>query len=184
MFVGSGSLNDPPEVQGLAHFCEHMLFLGTKKYPTTNHYQEFIASNGGDSNAATGEEYTYFYHSVAQEKLDESLDIFAQFFIDPLFNQEAMDKEINAIESEFQMIKNEEAMATDQLEKSHIAVPGSIVNRFLIGNKASLDVDGLMEHLHKYYSEHYSSNLMSLCLVSPHSLQELEEMATRHFEQI
>ena len=33
LHVASGNLNDPPEAQGLAHFCEHMLFLGTKKYP-------------------------------------------------------------------------------------------------------------------------------------------------------
>ena len=46
MFVGTGSLSDPQaspdgkvaQVDGLAHFCEHMLFLGTKKYPIENHY--------------------------------------------------------------------------------------------------------------------------------------------------
>ena len=84
MFVGSGSLNDPlktdksgGKIDGMAHFCEHMLFLGTEKYPDENHYQKFISDNGGDSNAATGEEYTYFYHSVSSQKLEESLDIFS-----------------------------------------------------------------------------------------------------------
>lgn len=51
MFVGSGNLCDPkaspdgkvPRIDGLAHFCEHMLFLGTKKYPQENHYKSFIA---------------------------------------------------------------------------------------------------------------------------------------------
>ena len=33
MVVNIGSLLDPKEYQGLAHFCEHMLFMGTKKYP-------------------------------------------------------------------------------------------------------------------------------------------------------
>ena len=37
-YVRSGSLNDPPDVNGIAHFCEHMLFLGTEKYPKENHY--------------------------------------------------------------------------------------------------------------------------------------------------
>ena len=85
----------------MAHFCEHMLFLGTKKYPIENHYQSFISSNGGDSNAATGEEYTYFYHDVSTDMFEESLDIFSQFFKEPLFNQVCIDKEINAIENEF-----------------------------------------------------------------------------------
>ena len=33
LYVRSGSLNDPAEVNGIAHFCEHMLFMGSKKYP-------------------------------------------------------------------------------------------------------------------------------------------------------
>ena len=72
MYVGVGSLNDPDDpnhhgkkFNGLAHFCEHMLFLGTKKYPDQNQYQKFLEENGGDSNAATGDDYTYFYFNVA-----------------------------------------------------------------------------------------------------------------------
>ena len=38
MYVHVGSLNDPSHVNGLAHFLEHMLFLGTKKYPVENSY--------------------------------------------------------------------------------------------------------------------------------------------------
>ena len=40
--VEAGSFYDPVELPGLAHFCEHMLFLGTKKYPDENHYSKFI----------------------------------------------------------------------------------------------------------------------------------------------
>lgn len=42
VFVQSGSLNDPKGTDGLAHFCEHMLFLGTQKYPEENYYSKFI----------------------------------------------------------------------------------------------------------------------------------------------
>lgn len=174
MFVGVGSLNDPfhpddksKKIDGMAHFCEHMLFLGTSKYPAENHYQTFISENGGDSNAATGEEYTYFYYDVDSAKYEQSLDIFSQFFKEPLFNEGATLKEISAIESEFQMNVNEESVATDQLEKSHIAVPGSIVNRFLIGNKESLQVPNILDHLKAFYEQNYSSNKMSLVLVGP-----------------
>ena len=120
MFVGSGSLSDPDfpnepgkKIQGMAHFCEHMLFLGTEKYPEENHYQNFVQANGGDSNAATGEEYTYFYYDINPDKFGESLDIFSQFFKKPLFNESAAERELNAIESEFQMNVNNEEIATD-----------------------------------------------------------------------
>ena len=47
MNVNVGSLQDPEGFNGLAHFCEHMLFLGTKKYPDENHYSKFLSSHGG-----------------------------------------------------------------------------------------------------------------------------------------
>lgn len=173
MFVGAGSLSDPVrkddntlKVNGMAHFCEHMLFLGTKKYPSENHYQSFVKANGGDSNAATGEEYTYFYYDIKTDKFGQSLDIFSQFFKEPLFNEDAAERELNAIESEYQLNISEEAVATDQLEKSHIAVPGSIINRFLIGNLESLKIPDIVPALKEWYEDNYSSNKMNLALVS------------------
>ena len=61
----------------MAHFCEHMLFLGSNKYPELNYFQEFLKNNGGDSNAATAEEYTYFYFDIIRDKFKEALDIFS-----------------------------------------------------------------------------------------------------------
>lgn len=37
---------DPAELPGLAHFCEHMLFLGTEKYPVENEYPRFLSEHG------------------------------------------------------------------------------------------------------------------------------------------
>ena len=59
---------------------------------------------------------------------------------------------MNAIENEFQMNISEEAVATDQIEKSHIAVPGSIINRFLIGNLESLKVPNIVQELKEWYA--------------------------------
>lgn len=61
----------------MAHFCEHMLFLGTEKYPKENHYSEFVKKHGGMKNAATGEDYTYYYFDIKNEQFSEALDIFS-----------------------------------------------------------------------------------------------------------
>ena len=63
MYVRSGSLNDPKEFHGLAHFCEHMLFLGTKNRKE-NEYTKYITDNGGTRNAATSEDSTFFYFDI------------------------------------------------------------------------------------------------------------------------
>ena len=44
--------------QGIAHFLEHMLFMGTEKYPDENEYSKFLAAHGGSSNAYTAAEDT------------------------------------------------------------------------------------------------------------------------------
>ena len=98
--VNIGYLSDPVSSPGLAHFCEHMLFLGTEKYPKEDEYHSFVAKNGGNSNAYTSSDVTCYYFDVSNEAFDQALDRFAQFFIKPLFNKESVDKEIRAIDSE------------------------------------------------------------------------------------
>lgn len=47
MDVRVGHLSDPAEYPGLAHFLEHMLFMGTEKYPDENEYNTYLSSHGG-----------------------------------------------------------------------------------------------------------------------------------------
>ena len=94
--VNIGSMADPPEFLGLAHFCEHMLFLGTEKFPTENAYSSFLSEHGGYSNAFTSSSDTNYYFDVAPDHLEGVLDRFCEFFYSPLFNQSCTDREINA----------------------------------------------------------------------------------------
>ena len=98
--VNVGNSSDPMEYQGLAHFLEHMLFLGSKKYPGENEFEKFLNENGGFSNAYTDTFETVYYFSVFNNKLEKAIDMFSRFFIDPLFDEDSVNREINAIESE------------------------------------------------------------------------------------
>lgn len=60
MDVHVGSFSDPDDVPGLAHFCEHMLFLGTEKYPSEEEYSNYLSAHGGSSNAYTDSEDTVY----------------------------------------------------------------------------------------------------------------------------
>jgi len=53
MVVGVGSLSDPQNMQGLSHYLEHMLFMGSEQFPDENDYDSFLSKNGGGSNAYT-----------------------------------------------------------------------------------------------------------------------------------
>lgn len=97
-----GSFNDPPHRQGLAHFLEHMIFMGSDKHPDESAFKDLVASNGGYTNAYTEYEFTNFQFQVDYTALQGALDMQAWLFHRPLLKLEAMDREIKAIENEFQ----------------------------------------------------------------------------------
>uniref|UniRef100_A0A8C0JL57 Insulin-degrading enzyme n=1 Tax=Canis lupus dingo TaxID=286419 RepID=A0A8C0JL57_CANLU len=116
--VHIGSLSDPPNIAGLSHFCEHMLFLGTKKYPKENEYSQFLSEHAGSSNAFTSGEHTNYYFDVSHEHLEGALDRFAQFFLCPLFDESCKDREVNAVDSEHEKNVMNDAWRLFQLEKA------------------------------------------------------------------
>jgi secreted Zn-dependent insulinase-like peptidase len=85
--VHVGCALDKKPLYGTAHFLEHMLFMGTKKYPGENEYSEFIKNNGGSNNAYTSLTNTNYHFDVSNQAFNETLDRFAQFFISPLLSE-------------------------------------------------------------------------------------------------
>ncbi|XP_006822313.1 insulin-degrading enzyme-like, partial [Saccoglossus kowalevskii] len=118
MDIHIGSMSDPNHIPGLAHFCEHMLFLGTEKYPSENEYTKFLNEHSGFSNAFTGAEHTNYYFDVSYEHLRGALDRFAQFFLCPLFNKDSKDREVNAVDSENHKNLKSDMWRIFQLEKA------------------------------------------------------------------
>ncbi|CAG9861187.1 unnamed protein product [Phyllotreta striolata] len=189
MDVNVGFLSDPKDVRGLAHFCEHMLFLGTKKYPNENDYSKFLSEHGGGTNAATYVDHTVYYFDVVPEKLEESLDRFSQFFIAPLFTESATEREINAVNSEHEKNIPSDLWRLDQLDK-HLANPNHPYNTFGTGNKQTLlnipkekGID-VRKQLLEFHNKWYSSNIMSLAVLGKESLDELEDMVVELFSNV
>ena len=187
--VGVGHFSDPEEVAGLAHFCEHMLFLGTEKFPDEAEYNQYLNQHGGMSNAYTSMENTNYYFDVQQEHFNGALDRFAQFFIKPLFTQDATDRELNAIESENSKNLQNDMWRSFQLEKS-LSSPEHPFHKFGTGNTETLvnmpkanGVD-IREQLLEFHSAYYSANLMRLCVLGREPLDELEALVTELFSAI
>ena len=99
--VNVGSGDDPVGRQGLAHFLEHMLFLGTEPYPAPGEYQDFISKHGGNHNAFTAHDVTNYFFEIENDALEDALDRFAPFFISPTFDSEYVEREKNAVNAEY-----------------------------------------------------------------------------------
>ncbi len=183
--VGVGLLQDPETQQGLAHYLEHMLFLGTEKYPDTNEYSEFMSNNGGSQNASTWLDVTNYMFKINNSSYDEALDRFSDFFKAPKLYPEYADKERNAVNAEWSMRREMDFFGQFKLGRLLLGEHPS--NRFLIGNLDSLS-DKENSKLHKetvdFYNRFYSANIMKVAMISNRSLEEMETLARKHFASI
>ena len=67
--VGAGSFSDLKERPGIAHYLEHMIFMGSEKYPDEDAFSKHLSANGGDSNAYTEDELTNYHFSIKYDGL-------------------------------------------------------------------------------------------------------------------
>lgn len=183
--VGVGSFDDPATRPGLAHYLEHMLFLGTEKYPNSDEYQEFISKHGGSHNAYTASENTTYYFSINSEQLEPGLDRFAQFFIAPLFNEEYVDRERHAVDSEYKMHLKNDSMRIYHAIKS-IINPKHPMSKFNVGSLDTLSNENntLRNDVQKFYNEKYDAYRMYLSIVGPQDIATLEQYARKMFSSI
>ena len=182
MSVEVGSLQDPDARQGLAHFLEHMLFLGTEKYPDVDEYSTYLKTYGGYSNAYTAGDHTNYQLQVLPDGYEGALDRFAQFFISPLFTDEYTSREVNAVNSEYQKNIMNDGWRQFRIA-SQFAKNGHPARKFNIGNLETLgDID--RNELIDFYTKHYSANRMGLALLSTHTLDEMEGWARKYFSSV
>ena len=182
--VGAGS--DPADRPGLAHFLEHMLFLGTEKYPEPDAYSAFIQQHGGSNNAYTAFANTNYYFEIDTAQLEPALDRFAQFFIAPLFSEDLVQREKNAVHSEFTGKQREESLRFWSARKQGFN-PLHPMTGFTTGNLTTLeDREGsnIRDELIALYQKHYSANIMSLAIIGNDSLDQLERWATEKFSAV
>ena len=118
--VNTGHFDDPADRQGMAHFLEHMLFLGTATYPKPGEYQQFMSRHGGSNNAWTGTEFTNFFFEIDNGFFEAGLDRFSQFFICPTFDPEWVDKERNAVDSEYRLKLQDDMRRSYQVHKETV----------------------------------------------------------------
>tara|TARA_B110000444_G_C18849682_1_gene604567 strand:+ start:1224 stop:3989 length:2766 start_codon:yes stop_codon:yes gene_type:complete len=182
MSVAVGSLDNPEDRQGLAHFLEHMLFLGTEKYPDVDDYKTHLRNYGGGSNAYTAGDKTNYHFQLFPEGFEGALDRFAQFFISPLFTKKYTDREINAVNSEYQKNIMNDGRRTYRIMDT-FSKKGHPQRMFSTGNLETLN-NVTREELISFYDKQYSADRMSLSLLSNHSLDILELWAKENFSGI
>uniref|UniRef100_A0A4W5JCP0 Nardilysin convertase n=1 Tax=Hucho hucho TaxID=62062 RepID=A0A4W5JCP0_9TELE len=187
--VGIGSFSDPNDLPGLAHFLEHMVFMGSEKYPSENGFDAFLKKHGGSDNASTDCERTVFQFDVQRKKFREALDRWAQFFICPLMIRDAIDREVEAVDSEYQLAKPSDSHRKEMLFGS-LAKPGHPMGKFCWGNAQTLKTEprkkkiNVYKRLRSFWKRHYSAHYMTLAVQSKEKLDTLEEWVREIFSGV
>ncbi|WP_430461902.1 insulinase family protein [Thalassolituus sp. LLYu03] len=184
--VDTGSGDDPKGREGLAHFLEHMLFLGTDPYPDSSEYQEFITRHGGTHNAFTAQTQTTYFFEIENNAMSGALDRFAPFFISPRFDEAYVDREKNAVNAEYSSKKKDDFRRIFSAEKQAMN-PDNPYAKFATGNLDTLSDRGdskVRDDLLAFYKAHYSADRMTAVLAGNYPLNQLEKWAKSHFSDV
>ncbi|OAT34549.1 pitrilysin [Proteus myxofaciens] len=181
-----GALEDPDSQQGLAHYLEHMVLMGSTKYPQPGGMSEFLQKNGGSHNASTTTYRTAFYLEVENSAIGEAVDRLADALATPLLDPKNADRERNAVNAELTMARARDGMRFWQV-RAETLNPAHPSSRFMGGNLETLSDkpdSKLQDELVKFYQTHYSGNLMNGVIYSNQSLDELAKLASKTFSRI
>lgn len=171
--------------------------MGTKKFPEENNYNQYLSSNSGSSNAYTSSTSTnYFFDVSAQPHADETvsplygaLDRFAQFFIEPLFLESTVDRELRAVDSENKKNLQNDHWRIHQLEKS-LTNPKHPFCHFSTGNLDVLKIEpeargiNVRQKFMEFHDKFYSANQMKLVILGREPLDTLEKWTAELFSAI
>lgn len=153
VLVEAGSEYETKEINGLSHFLEHMCFKGTSNRPKPGMISEELDSLGAEYNAFTDQQYTGYWAKVEKNKLADAIDLVSDLYINPIFNQEEINKERGVVIEELNMYED------TPMRKVH-----DYFNSVIFGDQpAGWDVGGTKEvianlnreHFIEYRLEHY-----------------------------
>lgn len=182
--VGSGSFDDPYDLQGSAHFLEHLVFMGSRNYQGEDDFMDFVKRSGGSMNAATYREYTVYHVETDSSFAEESLSRLSDMVFFPLLREESIRKEVSAVENEFQTSLPNDSFRAAWATRS-VYRRGHPYRNFFHGDRRSLSRFGeagegeVRESLLSFHSSHYVSGNISCVVSAPFPLPTLRSWAER-----
>ncbi|KHN69739.1 insulinase-like Zn-dependent peptidase [Ordospora colligata OC4] len=176
--VKVGSFSDPEYALGLAHFLEHMLFMGTEEYPGENEFDCFMNQNNGSFNAITWGEVTEYFFDISPDAFEEGVYRFADFFKAPLLRQDAVKREISAVNAEFVNGLNRDEWRIQRMIEV-LCSDEEPLKKFSVGNYKTLDHDGIWDEAREFWTRHYSSEKICVVIYGNQSIEDMKRYLSK-----
>ena len=178
LMVNTGSRDEKPQENGMAHFIEHMIFKGTKKR-RAYHVLSRIENIGGDLNAFTTKEETCVYASFLSPYYGHALELFADVAFSSTFPRKEIAKEKDVIIDEINSYNDSPAeLIFDDFED--LIFHGHPLGSNILGTVESVNAIRRND-IFRFIRSHYSTRQMVISSVGDISFKKLEAIANRHF---
>jgi predicted Zn-dependent peptidase len=153
----TGSRTETPEISGISHFLEHMVFKGSPKRPTAADIAKEVDRIGAQYNAATGKEYTYYHIHTTPENFDLALDVVGDMATQPIIDPKEFQKERGTIIEEIKMYEDNPSFSIFGKMEGTLFGPETVMGRDIAGTEES--VRGFtQEQMIAYFKKTYVGN--------------------------
>ncbi|MDD2059257.1 pyrroloquinoline quinone biosynthesis protein PqqF [Pseudomonas sp. GD03860] len=183
--VMAGSHDAPRAFAGLAHFLEHLLFLGNERFPLDDGLMRYVQRHGGQVNASTRERTTDYFFEVPQAAFAGGLERLCEMLARPSFERAAQAREREVIHAEF-IAWSRNAQAQAQFALLQAVSKRHPLSGFQAGNRYSLPIHSayFQVALQGFHQRFYQAGQMTLSLCGPQSLDVLQTLANSIASQI
>lgn len=181
VWIGVGSADEPPEIGGVSHFLEHMMFKGTEKY-SPGQIEREIENRGGLCNAGTSYDFTHYYITMPSENIDHGIDALAEMMVGSVIDPTEFEKERIVILEEWRRKQDTPGamLHEDAYEEIFEAGP---YHRPVIGTQETIKAitrDQMMD----YYQRHYTPEKMALVVTGDVDVDHVAALADARFAGI
>lgn len=182
LWYKAGAYDDPPSKSGIAHFVEHLMFRGTKETPPGG-FSRLVAENGGSENAATSPDYTVYYQTVADDRLELVMKLEAERMHDLMITEDQ-------VTTEREVIIEERRTRTDNVPAAQLDEQRSAV--LFLSNHYRLPAIGWLTEMRglgaddarRFYATWYAPNNAVLVIAGDVDVDRVRALAQTYYGPI
>ena len=179
--VNTGTRDETSDEAGIAHFIEHVIFKGTHK---RNTYQvlSYLENVGGDLNAYTTKEETFFYASVLNEYFSRCMELLSDIIFNSMFNPKDIETEKEVVKEEIKMYKDTPSeLIFDEFE--NLVFQNHTLGTNILGTLK--DIKNInQKKIHSFIQRTYNTDQIVIAVVGNVSFEQCIRVVEKYFREI
>lgn len=178
LWVKSGSRDELIDQYGYAHFTEHMLFKGTKKY-NAGDIARIVDRVGGQHNASTSREYTCYYINAISDFLETSIEMLSDTYYNSVFEKTEIDREKEVIVEEISMYEDTPDEYIHDKFMEHM-LEDHPLSHSILGTVQG--IEGLTRNdIVNFHGDHYRDDNAIFVIAGNFSVDEAKRIVDKYF---